>query len=387
MTTKTVELAKQLVAIPSFVSDTQNEGAVADFLSSYVRKNLPQFTIKLSAIAGSKTRKNIYLLGAKTPRLVFVGHIDTVCPSAGWKTDPLTPITLDDKLYGLGAADMKGSIASLLIALQNIDAQLLDEIAVLLYVDEEYQFAGMKQLIRDEVITQGQEPELIVSLDGGLQVLSGCRGITKIDMEFIGRSGHASNPANGINAITGAMDVVRALESRLTALTSTLGSPTMNIAYLRGGAARDIQDPVDLQRAGNVIPNYAECIIELRTTTTELNAKWVENVIREESDIRRLEVKTFKPKIDLGVWPGSFANPMTEFIEQCYEDSGVKYAQANPQYIGFIDVQMLAETVDSPTYVIGAGGENRHGANENVALADLERARKIYQTIIMKLLR
>lgn len=387
MTTKTVELAKQLVAIPSFVSDTQNEAAVADFLSSYVRKNLPQFTIKLSAIAGSKTRKNIYLLGAKTPRLVFVGHIDTVCPSAGWKTDPLTPITLDGKLYGLGTADMKGSIASLLIALQNIDAQLLDEIAVLLYVDEEYQFAGMKQLIRDEVITQGQEPELIVSLDGGLQVLSGCRGITKIDMEFIGRSGHASNPANGINAITGAMDVVRALESRLTALTSTLGSPTMNIAYLRGGAARDIQDPVDLQRAGNVIPNYAECIIELRTTTTELNAKWVENVIREESDIRRLEVKTFKPKIDLGVWPGSFANPMTEFIEQCYEDSGVKYAQANPQYIGFIDVQMLAETIDSPTYVIGAGGENRHGANENVALADLERARKIYQTIITKLLR
>lgn len=387
MTTKTVELAKQLVAIPSFVSDTQNEAAVVDFLSSYVRKNLPQLTIKLSAIAGSKTRKNIYLLGSKTPRLVFVGHIDTVCPSAGWKTDPLTPITLDGKLYGLGAADMKGSIASLLIALQNIDTPLLDEIAVLLYVDEEYQFAGMKKLIRDEVITQGQEPELVVSLDGGLQVLSGCRGLTKIDMEFIGRSGHASNPANGINAITGAMDVVRALESRLAALTSTLGSPTMNIAYLRGGAVRDTQDPVDLQRAGNVIPNYAECIIELRTTTPELNAKWVENMIREESDIRSLEVKTFKSKIDLGVWPGSFANPMTEIIEQCYEDSGMKYAQANPQYIGFIDVQMLAETIDSPTYVIGAGGENRHGANENVPLADLERARKIYQTIITKLLR
>lgn len=387
MTTKTEELAKQLIAIPSFVSYAQNEADVAEFLVTYVRKNLPQFAIQLSSIKGDEARKNIYLLGAKIPRIVFVGHIDTVCPSDGWKTDPLTPTTLGGKLYGLGAADMKGSIASLLIALQNIDAQLLDEIAVLLYADEEYQFAGMKQLIRDEVTTRGQEPELIISLDGGLQVLSGCRGITKIDMELIGRSGHASNPANGINAITGAMDVMQALESRIAAFTSSLGSPTMNVAYLRGGAVGDSQNPVDLQRTGNVIPNYAECIIELRTTVPELNAEWVENVIRTESDMRGLEVKTFKPKIDLGIWPGSSASPMTNFIEQCYESAGVNYAQANPQHIGFIDVQMLAGTVDSPIYVIGAGGENRHGANENVALADLERACKIYQTIITKLLR
>jgi acetylornithine deacetylase/succinyl-diaminopimelate desuccinylase-like protein len=387
MTTKTVELAKQLIAITSFVSDTQNEAGVVDFLTTYVRKNLPQFTIKLSSIAGDNARKNIYLLGSKTPRLVFVGHIDTVCPSDGWQMDPLTPTTRGGKLYGLGAADMKGSIASLLVALQNINPQVLDEIAVLLYGDEEYQFAGMRQLVCDEIIARGQKPELIISLDGSLQVLSGCRGITKIDMEFIGRSGHASNPANGINAITGAMDVMRALESKLSAFKSSLGSPTMNIAYLRGGAAADSQNPVDLQRAGNVIPNYAECIIELRTTLPELNAGWVESVVRAECDRRNIEVKTFKPKIDLGVWPGSLASPMTKFIEQCYETVGVKYAQANPQYIGFVDVQMLAETIDSPTYVIGAGGENRHGANENVALADLEQTRKVYQTIITKLLR
>ena len=387
MTTKTVELAKQLIAIPSFVFDTQNEADVTDFLATYVRKNLPQLTIQLSSIKGDKARKNVYLLGAKIPRLVFVGHIDTVCPSDGWKTDPLVPTALDGKLYGLGAADMKGSIASLLVALQNVDARLLDEIAVLLYVDEEYQFAGMKQLIRDKVITRGQEPDLIISLDGSLQTLSGCRGITKVDMEFIGRSGHANNPANGINAITGAMDVMRALESKFAAFESSLGLPTMNSAYLRGGATADVQNPIELQRAGNVIPNYAECIIELRTTTPELNAKWIEDVIRTESGKRNLGVKAFKSKIDLGVWPGSFASPMTKFIKQCYESADVKYAQANPQYIGFIDVQMLAEIIGSPTYVIGAGGENRHGANENVVLADLEQARKVYQTIITKLLR
>lgn len=387
MTTKTVELAKQLIAIPSFVSDTQNEAEMVNFLAAYARKNLPNFTIQLSPVGDDQTRKNIYLLGAKTPRLVFVGHVDTVCPSDGWKTDPFAPTIIDTKLYGLGAADMKGSIASLLIALQNVDQKLLDEIAVLLYVDEEYRFAGMKQLIDDGVITRDAQPDLVISLDGGLQVLSGCRGLIKIDMEVIGKSGHASNPANGVNTITNLMDVFGVLQSKLPKFTSNLGTSTMNVAYLRGGAVADTDSPINLQRAGNVIPNYAESIIELRTASPELNAQCVETIIREECTARNLVLKSFNTKIDLGVWPGSFADSMTKLVERCYQKAGVKYAKADPQYIGFIDVQMLAATIGSPAYVIGAGGENRHGANENVALQDLECAREMYQTIITELLR
>ena len=387
MTTNTVELAKRLIAIPSFVSDAQNEADAVNFLAAYARRKLPNFTVQLSPMRGDETRKNIYLLGAKTPRLIFVGHIDTVCPSDGWKTDPFVPTIIDTKLYGLGAADMKGSIASLLIALQSVDRKLLDEIAVLLYVDEEYRFAGMKQLIDDGVITRDTQPELVISLDGGLQVLSGCRGLIKIDMEIVGKSGHASNPANGVNAITNLMDVLNVLKGKLPTFASGLGTSTLNVAYLRGGAVSDTNNPINLQRAGNVIPNYAESIIELRTASPELNAQCAETIIRAECTARNLVLKSFNTKIDLGVWPGSFTDSMTKFVERCYQKAGIKYAKADPQYIGFIDVQMLAATIDSPTYVIGAGGENRHGANENVALQDLECAREMYQTIITELLR
>lgn len=385
METKTTDLASRLLSIPSYVSATCDERALGDFIVEYVRNNLPAFRIERSLVDDSG-RANIYLLGKKSPRLVFVGHIDTVQPSDGWDGDPLVPTLRNGRLYGLGAADMKGSIASLLQALQNSDPVLLDEIAVLLYVDEEYRFAGMKQLLKDEILRQDTQPELVVSLDGSLEVLSGCRGLIKIDIEVTGKSGHASNPANGINAITGCMEVMRALENTLPAYTSELGDSTMNVARFSGGAVTDIANPSDMQRSGNVIPNYAECIVELRTASPKLNAKKVEEIIRAECSSRKLRVESLNIKIDLGVWPGSNESAMIGFLKRCYSEAGMNFIQADPQFIGFIDVQMLAETIASPIYVIGAGGENKHGANENVAISDLEKARTLYQLIITNLI-
>lgn len=384
MKSKTTQLAEQLIALPSYVSDTVDEVRVIDFLVEYAKRNLPRFEVKTSPVRGD--RENLYLLGKKPARLVFVGHVDTVQPSDGWLTDPLRPVQKDGKLFGLGAADMKGSIAALLIALQNVEPTLLDEVAVLLYIDEEYQFAGMEQLLKDGIFAKDNQPDLVVSLDGGLEVLSGCRGLIKIDMELVGKSGHTSNPTNGTNAITGTMEVMRTIERKLADYSSNLGASTMNVAYLRGGAVANIDQPDTLQRAGNVIPNYAECILEIRTASPDLDAAAVETMIRTACISRELTVQALTVEIDLGVWTGSYNTKATDFVRRCYGVTGLDYQQANPAYIGFIDVQMLASSVDSPTYVIGAGGENRHGANENVPLANLEQAQTIYQVITTELL-
>ncbi len=384
MTSKTIELAQQLVAIPSYVSATQNEAEVIDFLATYAAKKLPQLRVQKSALPDG--RENLYLLGKKSPRLVFVGHVDTVQPSDGWLTDPLQPTVKDGKLYGLGVADMKGSIAALLVALQQVDQVLLDEIAVLLYIDEEYEFAGMEQLLKDKVITKTNQPKLVISLDGGLQVLSGCRGVMKIDMEVVGKSGHASNPANGVNAITKLMDCMQLLNAKLPEYASDLGESTMNVAYLRGGAVQNTNQPVDMQRAGNVIPNYAECILELRPAAPRLNGVEAERLLRTAFSECGLAVKSLNVVLDLAAWPGSYDSDMTSLVQQCYKQAGAKYQSANPQYVGFIDVQMLAATIDSPTYVVGVGGDNRHGANECARLGDFATVQAIYEQIVKELL-
>ena len=376
------QLTKAIVEIPSYVSEGHNEEAVIDFLESYIKKRLPAYACKRSVLEG-ETRSNLYVTGKKKTKLLFVGHVDTVMPSDGWDTEPLKPTIKNGAMYGLGVADMKGSIAALLVALQQVDEALLEETAILLYLDEEYSFAGMYQLLKDELYTKDDQPELIISLDGGLNVLSGCRGLIKIDMEVVGKSGHASNPANGINVITNTADALRQVDSLLPEYSSeSLGKTTMNVAYMRAGAVEDISNPDEMQKAGNVIPNYADCIVEFRPATPRFNGEEAKKVIVKALEERGLQVKRIVVKHDLGAWLGSFESPVTSFIKQCYEQAKVNWEPANPQYIGFIDVQMLCEVVDTPTYVIGAGGINRHGANEHTDLDDLDKATNLYKILI-----
>lgn len=380
-------LAKQMVEIPSYIDAGHDERLVVDFIEDYAKNHLPSLAITRYQLDGEK-RANILLKGKKPTKLLFVGHVDTVPPSDGWDTEPLEVVSRGGRLYGLGVADMKGSIACLLIALQNIKKSLLDEVAVLLYVDEEYNFAGMRQVIRDKIYTSSNQPSLVISMDGHLEILTGCRGLIKVDIETVGKSGHASNPHNGINVIMKTVEAYQALERLVGGyFGANLGHSTMNVALMQAGAVEDIDDPVDMQTVGNVIPNYAKSILEIRPATPKLNGEEVRRILVPEFESRGLVVKSFEVEHDLGAWPGSADDTqMISFLQNCYKQSGVDWKESDPQYIGFIDVQILAETITSPTYVIGAGGENLHGANENVSLANLDQATALYQTITTKFL-
>lgn len=73
--------------------------------------------------------------------LAFSGHMDTV-PDTGWLTDPWSGRIEDDTLYGLGAADMKGPVAALVVAAQTLPGRV--PIALVLTTDEETTKAGAR---------------------------------------------------------------------------------------------------------------------------------------------------------------------------------------------------------------------------------------------------
>src|SRR6185295_14409699 len=78
----------------------------------------------------------------EAPTLVFAGHTDVVPtgPLQQWTSDPFIPVIRDGKLYGRGAADMKGSIAAMVVACEEFLAEHQDvpaSIAFLLTSDEE----------------------------------------------------------------------------------------------------------------------------------------------------------------------------------------------------------------------------------------------------------
>jgi acetylornithine deacetylase/succinyl-diaminopimelate desuccinylase-like protein len=138
-----IDFTCQLVATPS-INPPGDERAVADV----ILRKMGQLGLEGSKVVGKvPERPNlIYRQNGQrgTPRLILSGHMDTKPvgeeDSKLWHTDPLRPTIVDDKLYGLGATDMKGGVAAMIYAaaaLHALDVPLQGDLLLVLTADEE----------------------------------------------------------------------------------------------------------------------------------------------------------------------------------------------------------------------------------------------------------
>jgi acetylornithine deacetylase/succinyl-diaminopimelate desuccinylase-like protein len=379
-------LASQLIALPSYVDERQDERGVVDFLEQLFNRRFPELTSERQPLPNSN-RANLIVRGQKKPKLLVVGHIDTVQPKDGWLTDPLHPRVRGERLYGLGAADMKGSLAAFLAALDQLKRGVdMQSLALLLYGDEEYDFKGMRQLITGEAI-RNLRPSLTLSLDGVLAVASGCRGLIELRAEVRGKSGHAANPQDGINAITETLTALRSLTDELKGFSDeSLGTTTTNVAYLCGGVRQTTNGLVTWQRAGNVIADTAELVFEVRPANKQVTAGFVRRRLKAYLEARGLKLTRADIAHDIAPWPSSLDLHTLTRMKRFYREAAVPFALADQSLSGYVDVQMLADTIPAPTVVIGTGGQNKHGPNENVPLANLAQATELYKAILKGIL-
>lgn len=373
-----IKLTKRLIEIPSFVSKNDDEGLFCEFMYKYLKTNFPTLAINKQYVG--KTRFNILVNPQKNPKILFLGHLDTVQPKFGWKTNPLKLTVKNDKLYGLGTADMKGSVVSLLLTLEELNKTTdLSKIMICLYVDEEYDFYGMKRLTKDFE----SMPKLTVSLDGDLDVSSGCRGLIEINCTFLGKSAHASKPFLGVNVIRETNKLIDDLEKFVQKFEDRyLGISTLNIAYIRAGTITKDNNNILWQREGNVIPDYADVTIEARTASKKLDAYTLINQIKQLIKKYKLGLQDIKIRQDLLPWPVAYSSKEFEIIKNAYKKSGLSFRKSDRKFSGYIDAAMLSEKINLPIFIIGAGGENAHGANENTSIENIEKAKEIYKSII-----
>jgi succinyl-diaminopimelate desuccinylase len=381
-------LAKKLISLPSYVSETQDETPATDFLADYIQANLPGLTVERQYLEAGSKRCNLIVRGRDEPKLFVLGHIDTVQPKSRWATDPFEPVIRDGKLYGLGAADMKSSLAAFVWALvENKRNLALDNLLLLIYVDEEYDFRGIMRYVADEEITK-LTPTMTLSLDGDLAVATGCRGVIELNLEVSSKSGHASNPKNGINAVTETVLALQSVSEELGGFVDTgLGATTTNIAYLRGGVVQqDENGETTWPREGNIIPDTAEVTFEVRTPLTEVNAQSVLNMIESNLKQRGLTLKQATVRHDIKPWPVVYDEASLALLKGIYAQANVPFELSDRALQGYIDAQMVADRIQAPTFIIGTGGDNKHGANENVLVEAIEDASRIYSQVLRKLL-
>lgn len=214
-------------------------------------------------------------------------HVDTVPAAAGWRSDPLRMERDGDRLIGLGAADMKGCIASVLLALRAARAcgvELAYDPMLLFCTDEE---GGLYPGIR-HLAEQGRLPDHILNFNGSAEarVWAGCFGLFNLLVRIHGQAVHAgegNRKGSGLNAIEGALPLLNALgvlkaqiATRVSALPPPPGKPPLvaqlNFAAIRGGTA------------GGQVPALVELTLNRRYAPEE---RFEDALAEIESVIRR----------------------------------------------------------------------------------------------------
>jgi len=267
-----VELTRALVRIPSVYrpgDPTATEARVAGFVEAWLRAE--GFTVEVQEVAPGRPNV-IGWIGEKTPgarSLLLEGHTDVVTEGAAseWSWAPFGGELVNGRIYGRGAADMKGGLAAAMIAgaaFRRAGVTPPGKLVIGALVDEEDAMLGVRHFVTSAV---GRE------LDGAIicepeqnELCLEQRGVVWARFRVRGRMAHGAMPEAGVNPIAALGEVLReapALERRLRrrcARSRYLRPPTVTPTIIQG-PARGVGVP-----QSNVIPAVAELTLDVRLT-------------------------------------------------------------------------------------------------------------------------
>ncbi|MDX5629689.1 MULTISPECIES: acetylornithine deacetylase [unclassified Brenneria] len=241
-----IELYRALIATPS-ISATDSEldqsnQALINLLAGWFTDL--GFHVEVQPVPGTRHKFNMLArIGEGKGGLLLAGHTDTVPFDDGrWTRDPFTLTEHDNKLYGLGTADMKGFFAFILDTLRDLDAtKLTKPLYVLATADEETTMAGAKYFAES---TQLRPDCAIIGEPTSLQPVRAHKGHMSSAIRIQGQSGHSSDPSRGVNAIELMHDAIshllvlrKTLQERYHNAAFAIPYPTMNLGHIHGGDA------------------------------------------------------------------------------------------------------------------------------------------------------
>lgn len=200
------------------------------------------FRVELLDIPGHPDKANLVAtLGAGPGGLVLAGHVDTVpCDPARWHHDPFRLTEADGRLYGLGTTDMKAFLALAIEAARGLTAAALHRpLVILATADEESAMHGAHALL---AAGRSFGRHAVIGEPTSLKPVRMHKGVMGEAVRLVGRSGHASDPALGNNALEGMHEVLTAvlawreeLQQRHRHPAFPLPVPTINPGYIHGG--------------------------------------------------------------------------------------------------------------------------------------------------------
>lgn len=370
-----LSLAKELIARPSVTPvDEGCQQLMADFLTPL------GFTIEPMVFHDTT---NLWARkGTTGPLFCFAGHTDVVPsgPTSKWNTPPFEPTIIDGILYGRGAADMKGSIASMLAAVQRFVADHPDHngsIAFLITSDEEGPFInGTPKVIetleaRQEKITWCLVGEPSSTNQVGDVVKNGRRGSLTGDLTVYGVQGHVAYPHLAENPVHLAMPALAELAAKQWDQGNAFFPATsFQIANINAGTG-----------ASNVIPGELQVQFNFRYSTELTDSQIKQQVIE------LLERHSLRYELKWTLSGQPFLTGSGKLIDAT--QNAIKAVTGRTTELstsgGTSDGRFIAPT-GAQVVELGPINATIHKVNECVNVADLETLSDIYYSMMQQLL-
>ncbi|MCU7958915.1 MAG: acetylornithine deacetylase [gamma proteobacterium symbiont of Bathyaustriella thionipta] len=272
-----IPLARELIAQPSVSSVNphwdQSNAAVIEQLHGWFSKL--GFQVETLPIPGQTGKFNLIASAGKGPRgLLLAGHTDTVPFDAGqWRSDPFVLSERNQRLYGLGSADMKSFFAFVIEAVRELDLKKLRQpLTIIATADEESNMCGARHFA-DMGRHLGRYT--LVGEPTDWQPIRMHKGIAMESIRISGQSGHSSDPSLGNSALEGMHKIMAELlqwrkqwQQQYSDKDFAVPFPTLNLGHIHGGdnpnrICADCELQIDLRPLpGQSLQSLREEIVE-----------------------------------------------------------------------------------------------------------------------------
>ncbi len=287
---------REIVEIESPSRDVEGSELAVEWLARTARRISP--AVKTEKIAAENYGEHLIIRAfpSDEKQILLLGHTDTVHPLDTNKENP-TRIE-GEKFYGCGIFDMKANcvlILEVLRAFAELNLKPNRPIAILLSCDEEIGSPTGRVLVEREA--RQSEFCLVCEPSANGKVKTGRKGTANYILKAHGVPAHAGlEPEKGASAI---LEISKQIE-KLQALNDFPKGTTVNVCLINGGTA------------SNVIPENAECSIDVRFTS-------ISEATRIEKEIKNL--KSFDERVSLEILGAINRPPMerTEAVINLYE--------------------------------------------------------------------
>ena len=295
------------------------------------------------------------------PTIVFHGHLDVV-PGAPGQFEPRVE---GDRMIGRGGYDMKGGLAAMMCALNDVAGQERVRVRLVCVPDEESE--ELDERSTDRVVALGLGGDFAITGEPtDLHIGIAAKGVLAMQIEVRGRAAHSSTPWLGDNAVLKAVDGFRAIQALpFTRESSELfDAPSINLGRIEGG------------RALNMVPDACTMAVDVRY----LPGQDPEAILEEVRSIEGIEiVRTF-------VHPPVSVSRQNRFVRALGDAVAHSAPERETMSVGRDGASDAASFIGAgiPAVEFGPAGAGHHGPEEWVSLSSLARYRRVLTEFVRR---